>query len=48
MTYEAPRSTFGDNASSFLLAKERDRLADEIDRLETLPNANVLLHEIAG
>ena len=48
MTYEAPRSTFDDNASGFLSAKELDRLAEEIDRLETLPNANVLLHEIAG
>jgi hypothetical protein len=48
LTYEEPRSTFDDNASGFLPAKERDRLAEEIDRLETLPNANVLLHETAG
>ncbi|MGA2881849.1 MAG: hypothetical protein ABSG13_23090 [Bryobacteraceae bacterium] len=40
--------TFGDNASGFLSAKERDRLAEEIDRPETLPNGNVLLHETAG
>jgi hypothetical protein len=37
MIYEEPRSTFDDNASGFLLAKERDRLTEEIDRLETLP-----------
>ena len=42
------RSTFDDNASGFLSAKERDRLAEEIDRLETLPNGNVLPHETAG
>ena len=48
MTYEEPRLTFGDNASGFLPAKERDRLAEEIDRLETLPNGNALLHETAG
>jgi hypothetical protein len=48
MTYEEPRLTFGDNASGFLSTKEHDRLADEIDRFETQPNANVLLHEIAG
>ena len=43
MTHEELRAKFDDNASGFLSAEQRDRLAETIDRLETLPNANALV-----
>jgi 2-methylcitrate dehydratase PrpD len=43
MTYEELRAKFDDNASAFLSAEQRDRLAADIDHLETLPNANILV-----
>jgi 2-methylcitrate dehydratase PrpD len=43
MTYEELRAKFDDNASAFLSAAQRDRLAADIDHLETLPNANILV-----
>jgi 2-methylcitrate dehydratase PrpD len=42
MTYEELRAKFDDNASGFLSAQQRDRLVSQIDRLDTLPNANIL------
>jgi 2-methylcitrate dehydratase PrpD len=43
MTYQELRAKFDDNASGFLTAEQRDRLAWEINRLETLANAMHLL-----
>jgi 2-methylcitrate dehydratase PrpD len=37
------RAKFDENASGFLSAHQRDRLVDEISRLETLPEARVLV-----
>jgi len=42
MTYQELRSKFDDNASAFLSADVRDRVANEIQRLETLPDASIL------
>ena len=42
MTYQELRAKFDDNASGFLSAEQRDRLAQVIDRLETLPDASGL------
>ena len=42
MTHEELRAKFDDNASGFLSAEQRDGLAETIDGLETLPNANAL------
>lgn len=41
MTYHELRAKFDDNASGFLSSEQRDRLANEIDRLETLPAARL-------
>ena len=43
MTYEELRAKFDANASGFLDVAARDRVADEIMRLEQLPDASVLL-----
>ncbi len=43
MTYQELRAKFEDNASGFLSADARDRLASEIQRLETLTDAKLLL-----
>jgi 2-methylcitrate dehydratase PrpD len=43
MTYQELRAKFDENASGFLSADKRERVADEIQRLETLPDAKVLL-----
>ena len=48
MTYAELRAKFDDNASGFLSAQERDRLVNEINRLDTLPNANILVTNPAG
>ena len=37
------RRKFSDNASAFLTAVERERLADEIGQVERLPDASVLV-----
>ncbi len=42
MTYQELRAKFDDNARGFLSAEQRDRLAQAIDRLETLPDASAL------
>jgi 2-methylcitrate dehydratase PrpD len=41
MSYQELRAKFDDNAGGFLSAEQRDRLASEIDRLETLPAARL-------
>ena len=43
MTYEEIRGKFDENASSFLPQAARDRLADEIHRVEQLSNASMLV-----
>jgi 2-methylcitrate dehydratase PrpD len=43
MTYQELRAKFEDNAGGFLSADARGRLADEIQRLELLPDAKILL-----
>jgi 2-methylcitrate dehydratase PrpD len=43
MTYQELRAKFDDNASAFLSAAARTRVADEIQRLETLPDAKILV-----
>ena len=43
MTDAELRAKFDDNASGFLSTAQRDRLADEILRLEQLPDASVLV-----
>jgi len=43
MTYEELRAKFDDNSSSFLSADARARVADQVQRLETLPDAKVLI-----
>jgi len=48
MTYEELRAKFDDNASGILSAEQRGSLALEIDRLETLPNANILVTGAMG
>jgi 2-methylcitrate dehydratase PrpD len=47
ITYEELRAKFDDNASGFLSAQQRDRLVSQIDRLDTLPNANILVTRLA-
>ena len=42
MTYQELRAKFDDNASGFLSAKQRDRLASEIYRLESIADASDL------
>ncbi|MGD0131613.1 MAG: MmgE/PrpD family protein [Bryobacteraceae bacterium] len=42
MTYQELRAKFDDNAGGFLSAEQRDRLAVEIGRLESLPAASAL------
>src|SRR5580700_9572094 len=42
MTYQELRAKFDDNAGGFLSAEQRDRLAAEIGRLESLPVASAL------
>ena len=42
MTYEELRAKFDDNAGGFLSSEQRDRLAAEIGRLESLAAANAL------
>jgi 2-methylcitrate dehydratase PrpD len=48
MTNQELRAKFNDNASGFLSAQQRDLLADAVDRLETLPNANILVTGAEG
>ncbi len=48
MTYQELRAKFDDNASGFLSPAQRDRLASDMNRLETLPNANVLVTQASG
>jgi 2-methylcitrate dehydratase PrpD len=43
MTYEELRAKFDANASEFLDAEARDRVADQIMRLDHLPDASLLL-----
>ena len=43
MTYEELRAKFHENASGFLSKEQRDRLAEKIAVLETLPDAKVLI-----
>jgi 2-methylcitrate dehydratase PrpD len=43
MTHQELRAKFDENAGAFLSADARARVADEIDRLETLPDAKVLV-----
>jgi 2-methylcitrate dehydratase PrpD len=43
MTYQELRAKFEDNAGGFLSAEARARVADEIERLETLPDAKILV-----
>ena len=43
MSYQELRAKFDENASGFLSADKRERVADEIQRLEALPDAKVLL-----
>lgn len=43
MTYQELRAKFDENAGGFLSADARRRLADEIQRLETLPDAELLV-----
>jgi len=43
MTYQELRAKFDDNASGFLSGEQCNRLAGQIDQLETLPNANILI-----
>ncbi len=43
MTYQELRAKFEDNASGFLSAEARARVADEVQSLEILPDAKVLL-----
>jgi 2-methylcitrate dehydratase PrpD len=42
MTYQELRAKFDDNAGGFLSVEQRDRLAAEIVRLESLPVASAL------
>lgn len=44
MTYEEIRAKFDENASGFLNAGRRDRLAEQIGRLESLDDASQLLN----
>jgi hypothetical protein len=46
MTYQELRAKFDDNAGGFLSAEQRDRLAVEIGRLESLPVASALFTQI--
>ncbi|MGB6941414.1 MAG: MmgE/PrpD family protein [Bryobacteraceae bacterium] len=48
MTYQELRAKFNDNASGFLSPAQRDHVASDMDRLETLPNANVLVTQASG
>jgi 2-methylcitrate dehydratase PrpD len=43
MTPNELRAKFDDNASGFLAAEQRDRVTEKIERLETLPNASLLI-----
>lgn len=43
MTYQELRAKFDENASAFLSTDARARMANEIERLETLPDAKVLI-----
>ncbi len=47
MTYEELRTKFDENASNFLPQPARDRLVDQIDRLDTIPSAKSLIQFIA-
>ena len=44
MTYAELRAKFDENASGFLSKVQRDRLADSIGALETVPDARVLVY----
>lgn len=48
MTYSELRAKFDENASGFLSKEQRDRLADGIGALETLPDAKVLVDLACG
>jgi hypothetical protein len=43
MTYEEIRAKFDDNSSGFLPAAARARIVEEIQRLELLPDAKLLV-----
>ena len=43
MTYQELRAKFDDNARGFLSGDARARIAGEIERLEMLPDASVLV-----
>jgi len=43
MTYEELRAKFDDNASGFLSSEQRDHLARQIDGLEVIANASLLI-----
>lgn len=43
MTYEELRAKFDDNASGFLSAQQRDRVAAQIDQLDQLANVSTLI-----
>lgn len=44
MTYEELRAKFDENARGFLSRPDRDHLADQVGRLETIPTAKLLIH----
>jgi 2-methylcitrate dehydratase PrpD len=48
MTYADLRAKFDENASGFLDAAARDRVADAVARLETLPDARALVDLVAN
>jgi len=43
MTYDELRAKFDENAGAFLSAQSRTRVADEVRRLDLLPDAKTLL-----
>ena len=46
MSHEELRAKFDDNSSRFLSEAQRNRVADEIQRLETLPDASVIINYV--
>ncbi|MBV8846229.1 MAG: hypothetical protein JO307_25770 [Bryobacterales bacterium] len=43
MSYAELRAKFDENASGILSAEQRDALADEIDKLERLPDTSTIV-----